>query len=979
MNYSPLNFTQLCQADELLHNGGLFFAWLHAGHIGIREIMNLTPQASEKPFDVSKLEEKVRQFGDLLGEIIKEQEGEVVYQTVEKLRKGYIRLRHNDDAAARAELMGFIDSMDTDLLEKIIRAFNTFYIITNIVEEDFQHRERRHEVQKAGAKLWKGSARRTILDLKEAGMTAPELQSLLDQMRYIPVFTAHPTEARRRTMMDIQRRIFLVIDQLESPYLSGEERESILRHLKVQIQLLWRTNEVRTRKPTVEDEIRYGLYYFRESLFEAIPTLYRYFERATRMAYGWGEVTVPSFLRFGSWIGGDRDGNPFVTPALTRKAIRMQMQVALEEYINRVSQLRTVLSHSSQFITPTTALSEHLIAEEARLAKTLFSHTQTTFAQEPYRRLLSLMQYKLRQTLATVEARLQNENAPLPATAYTDVSEFLHELYLIRDSLRSHNDQVIAGRELKDLIRLVETCGFGLYKLDIRQESTIHSETVAETLKLAGLCNNYLELPENERMECLAELILRPRIPMPHRPKLSEKSAETLEIFDSMVEMRTEAGAGIFGAYVISMTHHASHIMEVMLLARMAGLVGYDENRQLFCNIRISPLFETIEDLKHITDVLSSLFENETYRTLLHTTDDLQEVMLGYSDSCKDGGILASNWNLYNAQKEVIALTDRYGVKCRLFHGRGGTVGRGGGPTHEAILAQPPDTVHGQIKFTEQGEVLATKYSNVETAVYELGVGSTGLLKASLGLLKKRGSYPEEFHRAMHDIAATGEQSYRQLTDWTPGLMDYFYEATPVQEIALLNIGSRPSHRKQTVRDKGSIRAIPWVFGWSQSRHTLPAWYGIGTALSAFRAAHPDNSKLLERMYDEWPAFRSLLSNVQMALYKAEMDTAHEYAALASDQDNAQKIFADIRAEYELTISEVLEIARLKALMDETPLLQYSLQRRDPYLDPLNHIQITLIRRHRQHVEATGNTDSPWLPVLLRTINAIAAGMRNTG
>ncbi|EIJ35993.1 phosphoenolpyruvate carboxylase [Thiothrix nivea] len=935
---------------------------------------------TNKPFDVAKLQESIRQFGELLGEIIREQEGEAVYETVEKLRRGYIRLRKSNDPAARNELMGFIDSLDVDMLEQVIRAFNTFYILNNIVEEDFQHRERRRKIQQSDSQLWQGSVRRTILDMANDGMKAEELQALLDQMRYTPVFTAHPTEARRRTMMEIQRRIFLVIDQLTLDQ-DPSERESLLRHLKAQIQLMWRTDEVRNRKPTVEDEIRYGLYYFRESLFEAIPTVYRYFERATRIAYGWGAVTVPSFLRFGSWIGGDRDGNPFVTPALTRKAIRMQMQLALEEYIERVNALRTILSHSTQFITPTEEFSAYLRNEDQRLGlgEVAFHYTKTNFQEEPYRRLLSIMHHKLQATLDVVNARLSGEYFRPSRAAYTDVADFIHELYLIRDSLRSHNDHVIAGRELKDLIRLAETCGFGLYKLDIRQESTIHSETVAEVLQLSGLCSNYLQLPEAERMEMLAELIQRPRLPLPHRPKLSERTAETLEVFDSMVEMRSEAGSGIFGAYVISMTHSASHVMEVMLLARMAGLIGYDAERKLFCNILVSPLFETIEDLRHITSVLTSLMENATYRELLAASGNMQEVMLGYSDSCKDGGILASNWNLYNAQKEVIALTDQYRVKCRLFHGRGGTVGRGGGPTHEAIIAQPPDTVQGQIKFTEQGEVLAAKYSNVETAVYELGVGTTGLLKASLGLLKKRGPYPDEFLSAMNDIATMGEQSYRQLTDWTPGLMDYFYEATPVQEIALLNIGSRPSHRKKTVRDKSSIRAIPWVFGWAQSRHTLPAWYGIGTALSKFREATPGNDKLLERMHDEWPAFRSLLSNVQMALYKAEMDTALEYAELAKDQESAQKIFADIRNEYELTASEVLKAAKQEHLMDDAPFLQYSLQRRDPYLDPLNHIQITLIRRHRRFAEETGDTNSSWLPVLLRTINAIAAGMRNTG
>lgn len=936
--------------------------------------------STDPAFDAAKLEEKIRRFGKLLGEVIRELEGEAVYGAVEKLRRGYIALRKDNDDAARAELMAFIDSLDIATLEKVIRAFNTFYILSNIVEEDFQHRERRHELQKTGSPLWKGSVRRTLMELAQAGMTAEQLQFLLDNLRYIPVFTAHPTEARRRTMMEIQRRIFLVIDQLENDP-EPSEYESLLRQIKAQIQILWRTDEVRQRKPTVEDEIRYGLYYFRESLFEAIPLLYRYFERAIRLTYGRGEVIVPSFIRIGSWIGGDRDGNPYVTPAITRKAIRMQMQLALEEYSRRIHELRSILSHSTAFITPTSAFTAYLHQEDQRIGigAVDFHYGQASFEHEPYRRLLSIMHHKLQATLQAVNARLHHDHAQLPPHAYTDVAEFIDELYLIRDSLRSHGDHVVAGRELKDLIRLAETCGFGLYKLDIRQESTVHTETVAEVLQLTGLCPSYRNLSEAERLELLGELILRPRLALPHRPKLSARAAETLEVFDSMLEMRNEAGAGIFGTYVISMTHYASHVMEVLLLARMAGLVGYDAERNLFCHIQISPLFETIDDLKRIRAVLSDLLGNPTYRMCLQASGNLQEVMLGYSDSCKDGGILASNWNLYNAQQEVIALTEQYGVKCRLFHGRGGTIGRGGGPTHEAILAQPPDTVHGQIKFTEQGEVLAAKYSNVETAVYELSMGCTGLLKASLGLLHKHGPYPAEFHAAMQQIALIGEQKYRQLTDHTPGLMDYFYEATPVQEIALLNIGSRPSHRKKTVRDKGSIRAIPWVFGWAQARHTLPAWYGIGTALAAFRAAHPDHGKLLERMYNEWPAFRALLSNTQMALYKGEMDTAQEYAALTKDQTNAQAIFADIRNEYELTVKEILHVAHLQALMEETPLLQYSLKRRDPYLDPLNHIQITLLRRHRQHLEQTGELDSPWLPALLRTINAIAAGMRNTG
>lgn len=930
--------------------------------------------------NTSQLEAKTKHFGALLGDIVCELEGDVVYQAVENLRTGYISLRRKNDPALRIELMDFIENLDLDVLEKVIRAFNIFYLITNIIEEDFHHLQRREQFrQSEDSLLWQGSVRRTVTELKDSGLDSQQMQQLVDQLRYTPVFTAHPTESRRRTLMDIQRRLFLVIDAMGKSGLSHDEEKSLHNQLKAQIQLLWRSNEVRTRKPTVEDEVRYGLYYFRESLFDAIPELYRYFERAMRTSYGKGKVTIPSFLRFGSWIGGDRDGNPFVTASVTRNAIRLGVQEALHEYIKHVDRLRNILSHSTEFITPTEEFVSYLDAENQRIGNDLLASRTHQLNEEPYRRLLTIMRHKLKGSLQLVEQRLAGESAIASETSYRDATQFLHELHIIDRSIRSHNDHLIAGRELKDLIRLVETCGFGLYQLDIRQESTIHSETVAELLRMNGLSSDYLSLSEEDKLQLLGELMLRKHLPMPHRPDMSQQSRDTLEVFDTMLEMRLEAGQDIFGSYVISMTHQASHIMEVMLLGKSAGLVGLNQQGELFCNLIVSPLFETIEDLRHIRSVLTNLFENATYRSLLKISGDLQEVMLGYSDSCKDGGILASNWNLYNAQGEVIELTEQYGLACRLFHGRGGSAGRGGGPTHEAIVAQPPNTVKGQIKFTEQGEVLSAKYSNVETAVYELSMGCTGLLKASHGLIEKQAVYGQEFLDAMQELAVSGEQSFRALTDNSDALMDYFYEATPVQEFGQLNIGSRPSHRKQTVRDKSSIRAIPWVFGWAQARHTLPAWYGIGTALKQYQETHADGEAQLKKMHQEWPAFNSLFSNTRMALFKAEMDIAQAYSKLAENQLDAQTIYDQIKTEYELTVQEVLRIVDQKTLLEDAPMLDYSLSRRDPYLDPLNHIQITLIRRHRDFISSEGGTESPWLESLLRTINAIAAGIRNTG
>ncbi len=447
--------------------------------------------------------------------------------------------------------------------------------------------------------------------------------------------------------------------------------------------------------------------------------------------------------------------------------------------------------------------------------------------------------------------------------------------------------------------------------------------------------------------------------------------------FQVIAQMRREIGHECFGRYVISMTHSASNVMEVLFLGAQHGLAGRIAGR-IYCHLGVSPLFETIRDMEHIEAVLTTLLDNPLYRDCLEAMGDGQEIMLGYSDSCKDGGILASAWNLYEAQKKIIAITEARGISCRIFHGRGGTVGRGGGPTHEAILAQPPGTVLGQIKFTEQGETIFYKYNNRETAVYELTVGVTGLMKASVNLVRPAQADAEEYGELMSAIAKRGEDSFRQFTEQEPGFLDYFHEATPLNEIGLMNIGSRPSYRKKGDRSKFSVRAIAWVFAWAQSRQTLPAWYGIGTALEGYRGEEPDNLEKLRDLYRDWPFLRSLLGKTQMSLSKSEMKIAKGYAGLCLDAEVGERIYGLIEAEYLRTCSQVLEIAGLSCLLQEDPMLAVSLARRNIFLDPLNHLQISLLRKLRKFPEAPG-VENPWTTVLLRTINAIAAGMRNTG
>ncbi|MBS0003016.1 MAG: phosphoenolpyruvate carboxylase [Thioalkalivibrio sp.] len=931
-----------------------------------------------------ELRARVRLFGDLLGQVIHRLEGEKVFNAVETLRKGFVSLRKREDPHLRQRLMRFIVQQSPEVTERVIRAFSIYFSLVNIAEEDLYYRWRRAQVS-SGEPLWVGSFDRTLRDLSAEGVTAAELEGLLSQISYMPVFTAHPTEARRRTTMENQRRVFQTADQINNPRIGAAERKLLIEELEGHIQILWRTNEVRVKKPQVRDEIKYGLFYFEESLFEAIPLAYRFLEKAVRRSYGTRPdgglpIRIPAFLRFGSWIGGDRDGNPNVTPAVTAMACRLAMRQVLREYLRRVVRLRNVLTHSSLMCEPSAAFRTSLEADDS-IAPAVFQGARDRYETEPYRRKLQIMLFRLKETLATVDRRLSGEAAILPvSSAYAGAEGFLEDLRVIHDSLVSHGERNIAGRELTDLIRLVETCGFHLHHLDVRQESSVHTRAVASVLAQAGVEAGYQSLDEASRLELLSRLIDRPELPEIDQDALDEEARDTLRVFDVIRAMRREVGAEGIGTYVISMTHAASHVLEVLLLGRLTALAGHSGG-DAFCHLRIAPLFETIEDLVHVDSVLNSLFGNACYRRMLAANGDLQEVMLGYSDSCKDGGILASSWSLYEAQQKIVAISERFGVHCQLFHGRGGTVGRGGGPTHESILAQPPATVQGRIKFTEQGEVLSYKYSNVETAVYEIGMGATGLILASRSLIREPTCDRDEYRETMNELAALGEDAYRDLVDRTPGLLDYFYEGTPVQEIGFLNIGSRPSHRRKTDRSKSSIRAIPWVFGWGQSRHTVPAWYGIGSALEGWRRDDPDRLELLRRMYAEWPFFRSLLSNSEMALSKANMRTAAEYARLCSDRALSDAVYARIRDEYERTVREVLLVSQLDALMAGTPLLALSLQRRDPYLDPLNSIQIHLLRESRAVEEVRSEEDeaNPWLAPLLRSINAIAAGMRNTG
>ncbi len=929
--------------------------------------------------DDKELRSRVKLLGNLLGDVLHAQESPDVLAAVEDLRKGFIELRQNDDSKLRQALTDRIAAMDPQICSQVIRAFALYFLLINLAEEDWALRDRRTQVEKGG-RLWVGSFDDTLRQLKQSGVGADRLCEQLAQFRYQPVFTAHPTEAKRRAIMEARRRLWDLVRQLNDDTLLTHQRRRVEQALLNNIQVLWKTDEVRVYKPEVAHEINNGLFYFRETLFQAIPQLYRNFERAIGNTYGdsWDLRAKPlaPFVRFGSWIGGDRDGNPFVTHQVTALAVRMQSREVLNHYQHRLDWLEGVLTHSSSLVTPSQDFQDSLTAD-ADIAGLCFADNPRHYSTEPYRRKLALMQFRIQRQIDRLQALIDGLPDPGAPGAYLSEEVFLADLLALTESLISHGDANLADAELKDLIMLVKTFGFYLAELDVRQDSSKHTQAVTDLFDHAPNLPDYRGLSEEERIAVLADLLSQRGAPLIYGDDLSPDTLEILAVFRTMKEIETEVSAKAFGTYIISMTHNASNILEALFLASFAGLVGAKSDGNHFCHIHVAPLFETIEDLSKVESVLESVLSLPLYRNLLAVSGNLQEVMLGYSDSCKDGGILASSWGLHRAQRTIAAISAKYGVKLRMFHGRGGTVGRGGGPTHDAILAQPAGTVDGEIKITEQGEVLSVKYSNVETAVWELTMGITGLLKASRSIAGDSLSEPSDFFPVMDTLAELGEQAYRDFTDHTPGMIDYFYESTPLAEIGYLNIGSRPSHRSKADRSKYSVRAIPWVFAWAQSRQIVPAWFGLGAALDQWWNGDSDKLAVLQRMYRDWPFFRVLLSNSEMALAKSEMAIAHQYSKLCADQAVAERMFRCIEDEYRRGVGTVLAVTQSTELLADNPTLALSLARRNPYLDPINHIQVAALARTRSTNVSEDN--AAWMTPLLRSINALAAGMRNTG
>ncbi len=838
--------------------------------------------------------------------------------------------------------------------------------------------------------------------LRSLNVPAQHIQKLLDQLEVWLVFTAHPTEIVRHTIRDKQRRISTILGELDrletNPDVSPDswEAKSWRDRLTEEIRLWWRTDELHQFKPTVLDEVDYTLHYFEAVLFDAVPHLYLRLQQALQTSFPEMRLPQYDFCRFGSWVGSDRDGNPSVTPQVTWQTACYQRKLVLAKYLQSIKRLTDLLSLSLHWSDVLPDLLESLEADRIKLPL-VYDKFSIRYRQEPYRLKLAYIEKRLENTRDRNQILFdgdwqQPENTEWDLHGYyRSGEEFLDELRLIQRNLQETG---LSCRDLEHLICQVEIFGFTLTHLDIRQESTRHSDTVAEVVEyLQILPKSYNDMSEADRVTFLCQEIQTRRPLIPRELPFSDKTKEAIETFRMVRSIQREFGNRICKSYVISMSHELSDLLEVMLFAKEAGLYDPTNNTT---TIQAVPLFETVEDLQKAPAVMTGLFELPFYRQMLSGGPDateaqmrsipVQEVMLGYSDSNKDSGFLSSNWEIHKAQQALQRVAHNYGVELRIFHGRGGSVGRGGGPAYEAILAQPGESMRGRIKITEQGEVLASKYSLPELALYNLETATTAVIQGSL--LGTKFDDIQAWHTLMEELAARSRTHYRNLVYEQPDFIDFFHQVTPIEEISQLQISSRPA-RRGGKKDLESLRAIPWVFSWTQSRFLLPAWYGVGTALQEFLDERPENLRLMRYFYAKWPFFKMVISKVEMTLAKVDLQIAEHYVQQLSpevDRERFDRLFRTIAAEYHTTRKVVLTITGHQKLLDGDKELQRSVRLRNGTIVPLGFLQVSLLKRLRQHKSSTASgmvrsrySKGELLRGALLTINGIAAGMRNTG
>ena len=932
------------------------------------------------------LMEDIRLLGRLLGDVIREQDGVAAYELIEQVRKLSVAFRRDADHEADKALKKLLKGLSSDQTVSVIRAFTYFSHLANLAED--RHHIRRRAVHERAGDTQEGSIEVALARLRWAGIAPKTIAHTLAHSFVSPVLTAHPTEVQRKSILDAERDIAQLLtarDEIKtiawavnatSPAkaakdaLSPRELAANEAQLRARVMQLWQTRLLRFSKLTVNDEIENALSYYEATFLREIPKLYENLEREL------GSHPVHSFLRMGQWIGGDRDGNPNVSADTLNYALGRQAEVALRHYLTDVHYLGSELSLSAMLVDVSTEM--RALAESS-------PDTSEHRKDEPYRRALTGVYARLAATLKKLTGGDAARHAVAPQNPYARAEDFLADLRTIEASLKTHHGQALIAQRLHPLIRAVEVFGFHLATLDLRQSSDKHEAVVAELLAVARLEADYASLDESQKRALLMGLLNDSRSLRVFGAGYSALVQSEITIFEAARVARSRFGVEAIRHYIISHTETVSDLLEVLLLQKEVGLMTHTLDGPATTDLIVVPLFETIEDLRNAAPIMRDFYALPGMVQMVQRSRpdqySEQDIMLGYSDSNKDGGIFTSNWELYRAEIALVELFDplatSHNITLRMFHGRGGTVGRGGGPSYQAILAQPPGTVRGQIRLTEQGEVIGSKYANPEIGRRNLETLVAATLEATLLQPTKPAS--DAFLKAAAALSVSSMAAYRALVYDTPGFTDYFFSSTPIREIAELNIGSRPASRKasQKIED---LRAIPWGFSWGQCRLTLPGWYGFGAAVDAWlardatTAGRKESLAVLQTMYRQWPFFRTLLSNMDMVLAKSDLALASRYAELVADSRLRKKIFTAIDAEWKSTAQALAMITGDKQRLSGNAALQRSIRHRFPYIDPLHHLQVELIRRYR-----AGQTDQRIQTGIHISINGIAAGLRNTG
>ncbi|MGB3683181.1 MAG: phosphoenolpyruvate carboxylase [Rubrobacteraceae bacterium] len=908
------------------------------------------------------LRRDINLLGQVLGQVLIEQEGQKLFGGEEEIRLQCKRLRFDFDPELDRHIKRRIEEMGVAELEKIVRAFSVYFQLVNIAERYHRVRRRRQYESSPENVPQRASLGSVLSRMKEDGADANTLQKALDRMNVGLVLTAHPTEALRRSIRRKHVNIGQMLEAFESGLLTWKERNRLEEKLAEEITVLWQTDELRVQRPEVTQEIQRTLLFFEEPLISATLDVYRELEDELARQFPEDPPEPGKVLEYGSWVGGDQDGNPFVGPETLSTALGLHRRLILDRHISSVRSLANHMSSSRDLTGAAKELTASIEEDEALMPEVAEQNLGDD-PNEMYRRKLLLMAARLEATRDRAGSK----------ASYPGVASFIEDLRLIQRSLYEHRGARVAEGGLRDCIRQSEVFGFHLAKLDVRQESTLVSNAASELI-LASTGQSTSRMDEAEHAALLRGLLSDPGLELAEPDEVSDETRQVLDTFDRIRQAKDEFSEPPVETFVLSMAHHASDVLSVQLLARRSGLLETDdEGRCSASHLKVTPLFETIEDLERAPRVLRNLLEDPFYRSSL-SGEALQEIMLGYSDSGKDAGYVTSNWTLYKAQQQLTTVAEEHGVELRLFHGRGGSAGRGGGPSYEAITAQPGGTLGGKIRITEQGEVISFKYSMQGLARRNLNTVLAAVLEASTGNDDK--SPEPRWIETMESLSKTAKNAYRSLVYRDPDFLTFFAQASPIGELSLLNMGSRPARRAQNP-DVESLRAIPWVFAWTQNRLLLPSWYGTGTAL-AQHLEEPGGLESLREMYEGWPFFKTLINFVQMTLAKSDLRIAESYTELVEDPEVRKRIWEPVSKEHADCVEALLRITGNEYLLDDSPVLQRSVRLRNPYVDPLSYIQVSLLRRLRSLPEDSPGRDDV-SDALLRTISGISSGMLNTG